>query len=215
MILAIAGRVEFCSNQKRYYITDNFKECFDKLDILLFPVISDKNIDKVCKICDGLILGGTSYDINPKYYNELPNKDLTYDVDEYYLDKKLIDKFSKLRKPILGICGGMQSINVYFGGALYQDIKNHALNGKTHEIEIKKDTFLYEVYKDDKKQVNSYHHQAIKDVANNFLVSAVSEDGIIEAIEYNNIIGVQWHPEKVEDEKFFYTFKNIFLNKLN
>ena len=104
---------------------------------------------------------------------------------------------------------GLQSINVYFGGSLNQNINNHNLNDKLHKINIKENTFLYEIYNNN-EYVNSFHHQSIKEVANGFNVSAIAEDGTIEAIEKDNIVGVQWHPERVNDLSFFRHFIDKF-----
>ena len=145
MILAIIERLENISGEKpfnyRYYLTQYFKDIFDKYNILLFPIISEKNIDKVCNICDGLIVTGSAIDIPPKYYNELPMEGRNYNIDEFRLDKKAITIFAKYNKPILGICGGIQSINVCFGGSLNQFINNHDLKNSTH-----KKTLYYPLY---------------------------------------------------------------------
>ena len=74
---------------------------------------------------------------------------------------------------------------------------------------IEKDSFLYKTYGTDKKEVNSFHHQAIKNVAQGFNVTAFSNDNTIEAIEKGNVIGVQWHPEKMNDLSFFKSFINL------
>ena len=80
-----------------------------------------------------------------------------------------------------------------------------------HEIEIKKDSFLYKVYNTENMVVNTYHSQSVKNVAPNFKVTAVSKDGVIEAIENGNILGVQWHPEAMYDTKVFGEFFNTFV----
>lgn len=215
MILAIIERIENIKDEapfnNRYYLSEHFKKIFDELDILLFPIISSKNLEKVCNICDGLIITGSCIDIPPHYYNQNPVPNKNYDIDEFKLDKEAIKLFSNANKPILGICGGLQSINVYFGGSLNQKIENHDLKDKLHKIYVKDGTFLNSVYKEN-INVNSYHKQSIKDVANQFIISAKSDDGTIEAIEKGNIIAVQWHPEEMNDILFFEKFIKTFFD---
>ena len=78
---------------------------------------------------------------------------------------------------------------------------------------IKKNSFIYEFYSKEKENVNSFHIQSIKKVANNFKVTATAEDGTIEAIENGNIIGVQWHPEKENNIEFFEHFIKRYISK--
>ena len=198
-----------------YYLNNYYKEIFDKLDILLIPIVSENKLEEVCSLCNGLILTGGSNDVYPKYYNEEPIKERTYDTfDEFPFVKKAVEIFNKANKPILGICAGIQELNVIFGGTLNQLIPNHSLkkyNIDRHEIEIKKDSFLYKVYNTENMVVNTYHSQSVKNVAPNFKVTAVSKDGVIEAIENGNIVGVQWHPEAMYDTKLFGEFFNTFV----
>ncbi|CDE25935.1 anthranilate synthase component II [Clostridium sp. CAG:440] len=123
MILAIIERIEDIKERapfnNRYYLTEYYKKIFDELGILLFPIISTTNLEKVCNICDGLIITGSCIDIPPHYYNENPVPNKNYDIDEFKLDKEAIKLFSNANKPILGICGGLQSINVYFPNKNY------------------------------------------------------------------------------------------------
>lgn len=199
---------------KRYYIDNCFREIFDELDILLIPVISEKNLDKICDICNGLILTGSANDIYPNYYNEKPIEGKKYKFDEYPLVRNIVELFSKANKPILGICAGIQEINVIFGGTLQQQIPNHNLKDQTtHEVKLYEDSFLYEVYKKDTIEVNSYHKQAIKDLAKDFKITAISKDGIIEGIEKDNIVAVQWHPEIVLDIQLFKNFIKKFFKR--
>ena len=90
----------------------------------------------------------------------------------------------------------MQSLNIYHGGSLKQHIDNHTSKEKLvrHTIDTEENSFVHSLY-GNKAEVNSIHHQAIKNVGEGFKVTAVSEDGTIEAIEKGNLIGVQWHPE--------------------
>lgn len=214
MKIAIIERIENYEKDepfnKRYYLDNSFRKIFDELDILLIPVISEKNLDEIVNICDGLVVTGSANDVHPKYYGEEPTKE--YKFDEYGLVKSIVELFYNANKPILGICAGIQEINVIFGGTLYQQIPNHYLRDNSkHNVKLTKNTFLYEVY-DKKKniEVNSYHKQAIKDLAPEFKITAISEDGIIEGIEKENVFAVQWHPEVLEDIKLF----SMFIDKI-
>lgn len=217
MRIAIIGRLEKIEGNGpfsiRYYLSNFYKEIFDKLDVLLIPVVSEKKLEEVCSLCDGLILTGSGNHVNPKYYNQKPIKEVDYDkFDEYPLVKKAVEIFNQNNKPILGICAGIQELNVIFGGTLNQSIPKHQTINipKKHKIQIKSNSFLYSVYNKECIEVNSFHSQSIKDVAPNFTVTAVSQDGVIEGIENGNIIGVQWHPEKMYDIEFFDKFLKTF-----
>lgn len=141
---------------------------------------------------DGLILCGGG-DVNPKMYNQknISSKNINDEMDEIVFNT--IKDFSEKNKAILGICLGCQYLNVFFGGSLKQDIKNH------------KDIYHYNVtdnliminYLGKEFKVNSTHHQCIDKLGNGLQVCAVSEDGIIEAFMDKNkkILGIQWHPE--------------------
>lgn len=197
---------------KKYYY-----DICRKLGVILFPVISVEQIEEVISLCDGLILPGGAMNIHPNYYHEEWMRD-PKEAEEYMnyndtLDFALIKAFSDAKKPILGICRGIQSLNVYFGGSLNQNVIGHhdSLKKVEHIVNLEKESFLYGCYQKSKVLVNSYHNLAVKDVAKGFKVTAVSEDGIIEGIEKENIIGVQWHPEMVEDLPFF---KNFYKSSL-
>ncbi len=173
------------------------------------------NLEEVVNICDGLIVIGSAIDINPKNYDEQPISEIhkmTEEIDT--LDFSIIKAFNNVNKHILGICRGIQSINVCFGGSLYQDIPNHKLpKEERHNVKFEKESFLYDCYNIEQMLINSLHHQAVKEVAKGFKVVAKSEDGIVEAIENKNIIAVQWHPEYMNDIKFFEYFINKISNK--
>lgn len=190
-----------------WYLDKFFKDIFDELNVLLIPIISEKNIDEVASLCDGLVVTGSPNDIDPKYYGQelISGKELKF--DEYPFVKKVVETFDNNGKPILGICAGIQEINVIFGGSLYQSIEGHNLRDKgMHYVEIKDDSFLMSTYKTKELEVNSYHRQAIKDLAKGFKVTAISDDGVIEGIERDNIVAVQWHPEALMDMSIFKSF---------
>lgn len=115
-----------------------------------------------------------------------------------------------LGKPILAICRGCQILNIAAGGDMYQDIYaqcdepllQHAQKAPrshgSHYIEVKQGTLLHQITNQEKYKVNSYHHQAVRKVAEGFQISAQASDGIIEAFESTRhpfVIAVQWHPE--------------------
>ena len=202
-IIAISGRsVDYKSatglEKRRLYVNGYFSDVAEGAGFILFPVCSQNGIEEIAAMCSGLIIAGRDRDIHPKYYGKEPDENIEYPEDDYEdeLDFKLIEVFNKLNKPILGVCSGLQSLNVFFGGTLKQHIENHTSeNGLIkHNIIVEKNSFLYSLY-GEKSLVNTIHHQAINKVADGFKVTAIAEDGTIEAIENGKLIGIQWHPE--------------------
>lgn len=170
--------------------------------------LSEGSLEEYANELDGLLITGGE-DINQPLLQQGPKDPLTID-DRYDLwDQALILAFAKRLKPIFGICRGLQVINVVYGGTLFEDIDqcykdlkgmhkhNDPDTGLSHPINIRSESRLYEICRQDVITVNSYHHQAISKLADGFLASAVSDDGIVEAIERDNILAVQWHPEKI------------------
>src|SRR5699024_2541433 len=161
---------------------------------------------------DGLYITG-GYDIDPHYFNEEPHPQLgQIDPLRDKFELALVHEMIALKKPILGICRGSQIINVALGGTMYQDlssqkgepliqhIQNRPLHYPSHYIKVEKSSFLYRIVKHNNIKVNSNHHQANNQLGRNLRVSAISEDGVIEAIEREGelfVIGVQWHPERL------------------
>ena len=131
-IIAISGRsVDYKSatglEKRRLYVNGYFSDVAEGAGFILFPVCSQNGIEEIATMCSGLIIAGRDRDIHPKYYGEEPDPRVNYPEDDYEdeLDFKLIEEFVKLNKPILGVCSGLQSLNVYFGGTLKQHIENH------------------------------------------------------------------------------------------
>ena len=216
-IIAISTRsVNYQSDagiaKRRLYINGYFSEVAEKAGFILFPVCSQNGIEEIVAMCSGLIIAGRDRDINPKFYGEEPLEGLEYPEDPYEdeLDFKLIELFEKNNKPILGICSGLQSLNIYHGGCLKQHIDDHTSkeNLVRHNIDIEENSFVYSLY-GDKAEVNSIHHQAVNRVAEGFKVTAVSDDGTVEAIEKGNLIGLQWHPEVDYEIDTFKKFLNL------
>lgn len=158
--------------------------------------------------CDGLLLPGGG-DMDPKFYGQerIPacgEPNLLRDAAE----PLLLRAFLAADKPVLGICRGIQVMNAVRGGDLYQDIKpfEHLPHNdhwaKVHTVTVRRGTLLSHILGQDTVLVNSQHHQAVDRVAPGFTLAALSEDGIVEAIEKPDArfcLGVQWHPEWLSD----------------
>ena len=184
----------------RYYIVDFFRKMAEKYGVGLISVMNATDIDKVSDMCDGLIIPGSATNIDPSYYGMSPFNP-PQPVDEFALDSKLIEAFYKKKKPILGICGGHQAINVFFGGTLKRvdNSDGHYLDGDvTHKINIKQGSFVYDVFQKDEASVNSYHFWEIDRLGYNLKAVAYSSDQVIEAVENkeDKIFATQWHPER-------------------
>jgi len=208
MLLAIPlriGDVQYPDPcKKQFCIYSQYRDIFDQLGVLLFPVVSAGQAAVISEMCDGLLLPGSLQDVNPAYYGREPEAGTSYLIDEYSEDRRLIDAFLEKDKPILGICAGLQELNVYFGGTLHQRIPGHNLPCTArHRATLAEDSFLCAVYGSREIEINSLHNQAIDIPAPEFRVSAVADDGTVEAVERGNVIAVQWHPEMIPDLEFF------------
>lgn len=204
MKVALINRIsKFKDNTKNY--TD-----FLKSGDIEYELISINDDEKeVLTRCDALLIPG-GIDVVPSLYNQDNKGSKIYDdlnSQNDKLDYKWIKVFNKANKPIIGICRGIQIINVYFNGTLIQHIDNH--QDSRHNVNIEKGSLLYKTYRKDEMEVNSYHHQVIDKLGDGLKPVAYSKDGYIEAIEGNNIYAVQWHPEKVMDSIFIEYIKNI------
>ena len=171
------------------------------------PSILDAFVDSF----DGVILSGGA-DVNPRYYGEEIQAFCGPTVPDYdRMEMALIRKTIEAGKPIFGICRGLQILNVALGGTLYQDIHEQC-KGKnlhdqktrfyelSHEIRVEPDSILHRCMGKDVLEVNTLHHQAIKEVAPDLRTTAMSMDGLVEAVEHRtapNVFAVQYHPEEL------------------
>lgn len=176
----------------------------------VIPTGVESDVQQITALLDGLIVSGGG-DMNPVLFNEEPLPQLgnvTPERDSSEL--KLVTHMLAADKPILGICRGHQVLNVALGGTLYQDIISqtaspvlqHDQKAKrehpSHAVHIEKGTILESITTSEKIMVNSFHHQALKDIPSPLIVSGKSSDGIVEAVEstdHHFVVGVQWHPE--------------------
>lgn len=195
--------------------------------IIIPPFDTHKQLKEYIALIDALVLSGGE-DIDPASYGEdnvIELENINPDRDKWEIS--LFREAYKAEIPILGICRGMQLINVSLGGSLYQDLE-HQLNCEfshlpldskrrenleyvNHKVNILKNTTLNKILAADHLDVNSHHHQAIKDLSKSLTIAAKSECGIIEAVENKAesfLIGVQWHPEDLIDNSSY--FMNLF-----
>ncbi|MGH7232988.1 MAG: gamma-glutamyl-gamma-aminobutyrate hydrolase family protein [Nitrospiraceae bacterium] len=182
---------------------------------LILPLTDDRSIRRsLLKGVHGLLLTGSGPDLPPGLYGErkrYPFRVVSRRRYEFELD--LSRMAADAGMPVLGICGGMQAMNVAMGGSLIQDIPSQiesALPHRSplpatrlsHSVEVAPRTVLARIVRETTIRVNSSHHQSVKQVAPSLVASAVAPDGVIEAIEsptHPFVLGVQWHPEFLYD----------------
>ena len=191
---------------------------------LVLPMVADEAMaDAVIARVDGLLMTGGE-DIAPAYYGEeIFNSSVSINAPRDTTDMLLIAAARKRRLPVLGICRGEQAVNVFYGGSLWQDLpsqvgtevahrQDEPANVGTHWVYIEKGTRLHSLLKVDSIKVNSFHHQAVKRIADGFTVNARSADGVVEGYESKGIICVQFHPEgfvSKGDFRFLPIFKDF------
>ena len=174
--------------------------------------------DRVAKVLagvQGILLPGSGFDVDPQRYGEDPIPECgEADPGRAAVDELLLQDAFNLHKPILGICAGAQAVNVWCNGSLVQDLKtpvNHQPGREVveaHPIRVEYGSRLAQLlwHDEQEEQVNSSHHQAIRNPGDNLLVSAVSPgDGVIEAVELDSadhfVLAVQWHPERTYTQR--------------
>lgn len=153
---------------------------------------------------DGIVIPGGA-DINPALYHEKNTDSIEIDDALDELELAVIREAVEHKKPILGICRGHQILNVFFGGSLIQNVEKvdvHeriGMEDRVHMSRVKKNSFVYDIYQEERISINSAHHQAIKELAAGLEAVQFSDDGLIEAFYHTKlpVYGVQWHPERM------------------
>lgn len=226
--IGITMRLELKTN--RFYLGRDYSEAiegFGGVPVHISLIPNREYLAEVVSGLDGVFLPGSDTDTNPLRYNEEPHPKLGRVIfEKEETDLLVLAEAEKRNLPIFGICFGMQILNVYRGGTLFQDIPSQVpdsikhqqgepLARNSHTIEVFENSILSRLITSNPVQVNSHHHQAIREVGRNLKVTALAKDGIIECVEDIRadrfILGVQWHPElnwKTDEisKKIFETF---------
>ncbi|MBO6129119.1 MAG: gamma-glutamyl-gamma-aminobutyrate hydrolase family protein [Pseudobutyrivibrio sp.] len=202
----------FDDEKESYWMLPGYMKAIEKSGgvPIMLPFSQDENeLIIAYGLCDGILFTG-GHDVSPKIYGQGPTDKCgitceTRDAMEGFL----LDLCISDNKPMLGICRGIQFINAYLGGTLYQDLPTEYKSNIEHHMTPPYDNSIHNVDVKDKSKlaniigagihsVNSYHHQAIKELADGLEAMAISEDGLVESIAIKNqkfAIAVQWHPE--------------------
>ncbi|MDK2744241.1 MAG: gamma-glutamyl-gamma-aminobutyrate hydrolase family protein [Nitrospira sp. BO4] len=206
-------RKDMGGREPTYFLRARYIRAIEELGgiPLILPLVAEPSarrrlLDKV----DGLLMTGSGPDLPPSLYGERQRYKFPL-VSERRADFELeLVRQARMRDlPLLGICGGMQAINVACGGSLFQDIPAQVPNAMdhrqkrkaihvSHPVTVAPKSLLNKVVARGKLMVNSSHHQSVKTVAPSLIASAVAPDGIIEAIEspgHRFLLAIQWHPE--------------------
>lgn len=216
------------SNKQSLWMYPGYTEGITKaggIPVILSMLNQADDIETVADRLDGFLFSG-GQDVDPQQYGEF----LLKYCNEIYpprdnLEIKLLEAVMKRDKPVLGVCRGLQLINVALGGRLYQDIDSQMKRDlqiqhfqqnnyeySVHEVSIEKNSMLHEIIGIDAIRVNSMHHQGISHLAPRLMATAFSNDRLVEAIEIPEItfgLAVQWHPEFLwrNDEKSLNLFQ--------
>ena len=180
---------------------------------LMIPTVADTSvIREYAERIQGILLPGSPTDVDPATYGEVPHPKLGKRYPERdATDLTLLGIADKGRMPLLGICFGIQSLNVHRGGSLVQDIPSVVPQARAHDrdqdesaparhpVRLERGSLLSSLAARDEVEVNSYHHQSIDRPGRDLRVVARAPDGVVEAVEDTTgrfIVGVQWHPER-------------------
>jgi putative glutamine amidotransferase len=204
------------SQEKQFVNTRYVKPLTERGMNTMMLTLDNPSPEEMFNLCDAFVVTG-GVDLDPMTYKDV-NAGLSKDIHPSLdlLDSLVIKYAKTTKKPLLGVCRGLQSINVFLGGTLYQDLAQLGLKHSNIPGNHKINTVENDVLKFESEiAVNSYHHQGIKKLATGLKVIGKQTDGIIEAVVHESlpIIAVQWHPEmrpsSPESKVIFDTFATM------
>lgn len=210
-------RKEWGGREPTYFLRARYVRAIEELGgiPLILPLVADRTARaRLLKDVDGLLLTGSGPDLPPVLYGE--RQRYTFRVvseRRSTFELEMVRLARRADLPVLGICGGMQAMNVACGGSLFQDIPSQITKSLqhrqptpatnlSHAVTVTSGSLLRRILRTMSLRVNSSHHQSVKAVAPSLIASAVAPDGIVEAIEsptHRFFLGIQWHPEFLFD----------------
>jgi putative glutamine amidotransferase len=210
-------RKEWGGKEPTYFLRARYVRAIEELGgiPIVLPLASDSLARRwLLTHIHGLLLTGSGPDLPPRLYGERQRYpfDLVSQRRSTF-ELQMVRMAQAADLPVLGICGGMQAMNVALGGSLYQDIASQVqtplkhrqaarATHLSHAVRVTQHSLLRNIVRAATVRVNSSHHQSVKDVAPSLVASAMAPDGIVEAIEsrkHRFFLGVQWHPEFLFD----------------
>lgn len=210
--IGITMRIELETD--RFYLSRHYSEAVEAAGGAPFHISLIPNLDYVSAMMDGLagvLLPGSDSDVDPMLYGHEPHQSLghVHPIKDQ-TDMLVLEEIEKRQLPLLGICFGMQILNVSRGGTLIQDISSQLpaaikhsqgtpRERPSHRIRLLEGSLLSSLASDQTALVNSHHHQAIETVGRDLVATAWASDGLVEALEDPRsdrfVTAVQWHPE--------------------
>jgi putative glutamine amidotransferase len=220
----------FSKGADLYFINAAYVRYVEKaqcLPMVLPTMLQHDRVPGLIYAIDGLLLTGGD-DVFAEAYGEktIPG-DWRIDPPRTFFEKELILEALRQNKPVFGICRGHQMLNVALGGSLYQDVPSQfpgAIQHRSlekplwhyHDVEIVRSSKLASILHAETLPVTTSHHQAVKEIAPGLMVAARSKDGLVEAIEASDhdfVLGVQWHPETMDDDSSSTLLLDAFLQQ--
>lgn len=208
--IGISGRLAMIEGAERSGVNGAYLRAVARAGgapMVLSPLAGAAAVPALLDGVDALLLSGGA-DIDPVHYHTAPHPKLgTVEQERDTFELALFAEARRREMPVLAICRGLQLMNVALGGTLWQDLpaeraphpQSRGRNDRVHPVTLTSGSRLFDLLGTTDHQVNSFHHQAIRDLAPGLTVTALAPDGVIEGVEMSEggwCVGVQWHPEE-------------------